>query len=195
MKKLAILTTAAVLGVSSLAVADPVVVVRDHRNDGDRLDGRFDRDDDRDDDDRPYYFDDDDDFGESRFTRDRDGRYWRGDREFIRAEQQAQWVSLGTAGSGKTVLKANGRYQSIRLDTTGWLRIKQVAVKFADGSIQKVRVNDAGRGRRHAPLVMDLAGNKRVERVYIYASHYGRGTVTVSGLQAKRYYWKRFHAR
>jgi hypothetical protein len=194
MKKLAILTTAAVLGASSLAVADPQVTVRDHRDrHGDRYDDqdrRFD-----DDNDAPIYFDDDADFGESRFNRDSDGRYWRGKRQFIRAEQQPQWVSLGTAGSGKTGLRVMGRYQSLKLDVNGWLRIKQVVVQLADGTTQKVRMSSAMNGRRRAPLVIDLGGTKKVERIFIYASQYGRGTVSVQGLEGKRYYWKRFSQR
>jgi hypothetical protein len=89
-----------------------------------------------------------------------------------------------------------GRFQSLRLDVNGWIRVKQVVVFLADGTVQKVRMNNRVMGRRRAaPLVIDLGGTKRVERVLIYASNYGRGTIDVQGLQAKRYYWKRFSAR
>lgn len=194
MNKLTLVTTAAILGASSLAVADPDVTVRDHRDHGDRHDRFDDYDHDYDDDnDRVFYFDDDDDFGESRFTRDDDGRYWRNHRQFIRAEQQPRWVTLGTAGAGKTAIGVKGRYRSLRLDMNGYLRVKQVVVYLADGTVQKVRM--ASMGRRGAPLIIDLGGTKNVERVFVYASQFGRGSVEVQGLQAKRYYWKRFAGR
>jgi hypothetical protein len=202
MRKLALLAAVTVLGASSAAFADDVTV-RDHRDrfgdriDRDRLDrhdDRFDNDNDRDG--QIYTYDDDDDFGEARFTRDQDGQYWRDGRRFVRQDYQPKWVSLGSAGSGKTGIRVGadmGRFQSLRLDVNGYMRIRQVVVHFSDGTFQRVRMTSA-MSSRSAPLVIDLSGTKKIDRIFVYAGQFGRGTVSISALQGKRFYWKRYHA-
>ena len=181
MKKLSLLTTFALLGASSMAFADPTpapppppsdgsITVRDHRND-DRYDDRYDnRYDDR--------YDDN----------DRDGRIM-----VDRDHYQPRWISLGTAGPGKTGIAVGdelGRFQSLRLDVDGWMRIRQVVVLFEDGTQQKVRMSGS-MSRKSAPLVIDLSGSKRIARVIVYAGQFGRGTINVSGLEAKKIFWRR----
>lgn len=207
MTKLAIITTAALLSASTVALADPDVTVRDHRDHGDRYDNRddnryddryddrFDNSDSKDDTDR-MYFDDDDD-GEARFTHDQDGSYWRGDKRFERQNYQPRWVSLGSAGTGKTGIRVGaelGRFQSVKLAVNGYMRIRQVVVQFADGTSQRVRMSSAMTSRT-APLVIDLGGKKRIERIFVYAAQFGRGTVSLSGLEAKKFFWRRMRDR
>lgn len=156
MNKLSLLATLALLGASSMAFADPVVV-RDHRDD------RYDRNDRND-----------------RIAIDRD-------------HYQPQWISFGTAGAGKTGIAVGtqlGRFQSLKLDANGFMRLRQVVVTFDDGTTQKVKMSGA-MSRRSAPLVIDLGGSKRIERIMVYASQFGRGTISVSGLEAKKIFWRR----
>lgn len=161
MKKLSLLATLALLGASSMAFADPVVV-RDHRDDnGDR-------------------------------SFDRDGGD-RGDRIMIdRDHYQPQWISFGTAGTGKTGIGVGsqlGRFQSLKLDANGFMRVRQVVVVFDDGTTQRVKMAGS-MSSRSAPLVIDLGGSKRIERIMVYASQFGRGTISVSGLEAKKIFWR-----
>lgn len=211
MKKIASVLALAILGTSSLALADhdatvtasPDLTVRDHR-DGrfddrvdtrDHRDGRYDdRFDDRDDDNAKYDYTTDDD---ADFRRDDDGNYWRGQSRYIRGQSQPRWVQLGTKGGGKTVIQVGadaGQFQSLRLDVRGWMRISHVVVVFENGTRQVVKLNSSG--RRNAPLVIDLAGNRRaIAFVKVFANEYSRGTVTVSGLKAPRYFWRRHVAQ
>jgi hypothetical protein len=200
MKKIASILTLAILGTSSLALADhdatvtasPDISVRDHR-DG-RYDNRDNRFDDRFDASLKYDYTTDDDAG---FRRDNDGNYWRGQSRYIRAQSQPRWVQLGTKRGGKTVIQVGkdaGQFQSLRLDVNGFMRISHVVVMFENGTRQVVKLNSSG--RRNAPLMVDLTGNRRaIAFVKVFASEYSRGTVTVSGLQAPRYHWRRHVAQ
>jgi hypothetical protein len=175
MKKLSLLATLALLGASSMAFADPVVV-RDHRDDN--TDNRDYRDDNTD-----RNFD-----GDRNFDRDRDGHIM-----IDRDHYQPQWISFGTAGTGKTGIAVGsqlGRFQSLRLDASGFMRVRQVVVVFDDGTSQRVKMAGS-MSRRSAPLVIDLGGSKRIDRIIVYASQFGRGTISVSGLEAKKIFWRR----
>src|SRR4029079_17334268 len=145
--------------------SDGSITVRDHRSDD-----RYDRNDRYDD-----QYDDNND-GDGRIMVDRD-------------HYQPRWISLGSAGPGKTGIAVGselGRFQSLRLDVDGWMRVRQVVVVFDDGTMQKVRMQGT-MSRKSAPLVIDLNGtSKRIGRIFVYAGQFGRGTITVSGLEAKK---------
>ena len=167
MKRLSLLATLALLGASSMAFADPVVV-HDHRDDN----------------------------GDRSFDRDRGERGDRGDRGhrimIDRDHYQPQWISFGTAGTGKTGIGVGsqlGRFQSLKLDANGFMRVRQVVVVFDDGTSQRVKMAGS-MSSRSAPLVIDLGGSKRIERIMVYASQFGRGTISVSGLEAKKIFWR-----
>src|SRR5689334_907829 len=115
MKKLSLLATLALLGASSLAFADPAAVRATRDDNGDRS-----------------------------FDRDRGDRGDRGDRIMIdRDHYQPQWISFGTAGTGKTGIGVGsqlGRFQSLKLDANGFMRVRQVVVVFDDGTSQRVKM-------------------------------------------------------
>lgn len=167
MNKLTALITTAILGISSAAIAKPVAPpqVADAQHDHDR-DYNNDRD-------RADRFDD-------------RGRY----DHTIRRGPSSRWLDLGIARTGKTTIQIGSRtrFSSLRLDVNGWLRVNQVLVRFADGTERLIKLQHANMSNRD-PLVVDLGGSKRVNSVIVYASRYGRGSVQVSGLESRRYYF------
>jgi len=213
MKKLSMFLATAVLATSSLALGAPAaghVTVRDHRGQRDQVDTRDHRDqvdtrDHRDQvdtrdhrtdnhgraqdsyDNYESYNDND-----SAFTRDQNGGFWRGGQRFIRAERQASWTELGTVGTGQSriAVGANaGLFRSVQVEAKGWIGVKQVLIRFTDGTEQRVmlRSTNAGRG---APYVINLNGAKQIRAIIVVAAPYGRGRIEVSALPATRYYWR-----
>jgi hypothetical protein len=90
-------------------------------------------------------------------------------------------TKLGTVATGKQALAVPGaaRFDRLVLDIDGVVYLKQVTIVFANGERQLVRFGATYTGRMASPEI-DLAGaNRNLERIVVNTADTRRGSVTV----------------
>jgi hypothetical protein len=104
----------------------------------------------------------------------------RNDR-LVPADPFTRWAKLGAVATGKQVLTLDerGRFDRLAMTASGRVHVKQVLIRYADGTEQLAKLDLVLVQGAKAPII-ELAGtNRRIKTLIVYTADDQRGELTL----------------